>query len=170
MSDVYEVGFLLDLRDDLPDAVHELLVWMVAKEEYKKKLDVDILEHCSFQSEYYLPYSPEELLEELGSLIEDDEDIEQLLGEGTGSDLTLDGRLIFRGIVHEDSFHNIWMDFLNWLSSISFSSGVVGYYRIYGEQEIRLITFEIDCIHWISCEDYSEFEALHNEIIEELVN
>jgi hypothetical protein len=166
MSDVYEVGFLIDLRDDLPDEVNELLIYLAAEAE-SKVLNAEILERCSFQSENY---SPDVLLEELDYLLEASDDNEELLGTGTGSVLTLDGRLAFRGIVHEDSWHGLWRDFLDWLSTVSFSSGVVGYCQRYREERIRLIAFEMDGVHRIGCEDRSEFEALQSEIIETLLS
>jgi hypothetical protein len=160
MSTVYEVGFILNLRDDLSDEIYEMLAYMITGEE-SGSAELPSIEHPLFNVKEYPP-------EEWAYLINDPREYaaDQGLGEGYGSVLT-DEHLVFHGLVHEDSFWNIWREFTDWLSAISFSTGLVGYYREIYEDDgrIGLISFEMDGVHRLSCESYSELEAIRSQII-----
>jgi hypothetical protein len=66
--------------------------------------------------------------------------------------------------MHDDLFGNVWFELMEWLSSISSSSGLVGYYRMF-EDEVNLISFNSEEVCIADCEDYSEFEDLQSQII-----
>jgi hypothetical protein len=162
MSDLYEAGFIIDLGDDLSEEIHQILTCMIAQSI--PGVEVSGLDHPFFHVEGYE--------RDWGYLIENPRDNdEEMLGEFCGSVL-IENRLAFRGLIHDDPFWNMWDLFVDWLSSISFPSGLIGYYRnIFNDSdEVTLILFEPEGVCSHECEDYSEFEELQSQIVEILEN
>jgi hypothetical protein len=161
MSDLYELGFTLELKQDLPREVQETLTYMIRSGAVS--VEPPLLDHPFFHIEgfttewTYLIANPRD-------------DDEEMLGEGCGSVLT-DRQLTFRGSVHEDPFWNTWYEFIDWLSSISSSTGLIGYYcNINNDLGVTLVSFQAEGIRESACDDYSEFEGLQNQITESIEN
>ena len=158
MSDLYEIGFMLELRDNLPDEVHETLAYMTRTGD--ASIEPSPLSHPFFQVQGY-----ETIWMEVMANSRDFD--EEMLGKSCGSVL-IDDLLAFRVLCHEDPFWNTWTEFLDWLSFISFPTGLVGYYRNTYNDQITSIEFEGQDISVLEWENCSEYEELKNDIIEAL--
>lgn len=159
MSDLYELGFTLELKQDLSQEAKETLAYMTRSGDIGTEppsLNHPFFHIEQFTTEWtYLIANPRD-------------DDEEMLGEGCGSVLT-DNQLTFRGLIHEDPFWNTWEQFTDWLLSISSSTGVIGYYRnINNGDQITLVSFQAEGICELKCEDYSEFEDLQSQIVESI--
>jgi hypothetical protein len=161
MSDLYEVGFVIDLRDDLSEEVRQTLEYMIGRGI--SGIQPSGFEHPLFHIEGYETA--------WASIIDSDrEDDEEMLGDGCGSCL-VDNCLVFRGLIHEDPFWNVWHELIDWLSLISVPSGVIGYDRnLYEEDEITFTEFAPTGVVSIEVTNYDDFEELQARIIEMLGN
>ncbi len=157
MSDLYEAGFIIDLGDDLSEEIQQTLNYMIGRGA--PSVEPQGFEHPLFHVEGYET--------EWGSIISSPrEDDEEMLGAGCGS-ILIDNRLAFRGLLHDDPFWNVWHELMDWLSSISYPSGLIGYYRnLYEEDDITLISFESAGVSQDDLVNYSDFEDLQEQIIE----
>ncbi|MGP1382999.1 MAG: hypothetical protein ACTS2F_05520 [Thainema sp.] len=157
MSDLYELGFTLELKQDLPQEVQETLIYMTRSGSVSD--EPPLLDHPFFHIEGFTT----EWTYLISNLRVYNEEI---IGAPCGS-VFADNRVTFRGVIHEDPFWNTWLEFPDWLFSISSSSGLIGYYQntIYDEP-ITLVSFQPEGVVASECENYSEFEDLQNLIIE----
>jgi hypothetical protein len=157
MSDLYEAGFIINLEDNLSEEIHQTLSYMIGRGA--PGIEPSGFDHPLFDVEGYKT----EWRHIISSPREDDE---EMIGGGCGSVL-VDNRLAFRGLMRDDPFWNVWTVLLEWLLSISNSSGVIGFYRNLDEDdEVTLISFESQGVCFVEGDNYSEFEELQGQIIE----
>jgi hypothetical protein len=161
MSDLYEAGFIIDLEDNLSEEIHQTLLYMIGQGAIG--LEPSGFEHPLFHDECYKT----DWRDIISSPREEDE---EMIGGVCGSTL-VDNRLVFRGLMHDDPFWNVWTVLIEWLLSISNSSGVIGYYRNLDEDDnVTLISFESDGVCFVEGDNYDEFEELQEQIIEKIDN
>jgi hypothetical protein len=161
VSDLYELGFTLELKPDLSQEVIDTLLYMTRSggvSAEAPRLEHPFFHIQGFSTEWtYLISNPRE-------------DDEEILGGACGSIFT-NNHLKFRGLIHEDPFWNTWEQFKDWLSSISSTTGLIGYYRnINYDDQVILVSFQSEGVCEIDCDDPSELEELQNQIIENLEN
>jgi hypothetical protein len=156
MASPVEAGFIIDLSDDLPDEVHQVLAYMIG--QGLPGIEPPRLDHPLFNRNKSEGYQ----LDWADIISHPREDDEEMLREVCGTVL-VDNQLAFRGVMHDDIFGNVWFELMDWLSSISSSVGLVGYCVI--EDTVQLISFESEGICNLECDDYEEFEDLQTQIV-----
>jgi hypothetical protein len=158
VSDLYELGFTIELKQNLSQEVQETLTYMTRSGGVSDKQP--LLKHPFFQIEGFTT--------EWTYLISNPRDDEEILEKICGS-VFADNQLTFRGVINDDPFWNTWSEFSDWLFSISSSTGLIGYYRnIIDDEPTTLVAFQPQGVCELKCEKYSEFEELQNLIIDNL--
>jgi hypothetical protein len=164
MNNLYEVGMLVTLRDDLPEEVHKVLDYVIAGKE-SDGLELPASDGALFPLRNVPRKEWAYLINDPRAYPED-----QKLGVGYGV-ISKAGQLVFRGIIRENSFWNIWQKFANWLFSITYSGGLVGYYCILDDSILGAIEFFVDgdSVRIFELENSSQFKeelgALRKQIM-----
>lgn len=136
MGTAFEMALLLNLQPELPTEDIETLTYMTRSEDYdfQPSLDDAFFTKCeeSFNNEWRIiiannyPRCGEEFFSQKYRSV------------------FFNNQLCFRILIDDDTFHNVWWAFSDWLFSISNDEGTVGYLLDVDYRDAELICFKED--------------------------
>ena len=130
MSDFYEVALLFAVKPDTPQEATDTLQYMVYGRDSNF---VSSLSNPLFSEPTCTVTLPSGVTMRVipswrGFFADGHSQFEEYLPGSFGSSF-VEHTLAVRQIIHEDAFFNVWYEISDWLTSISATTGLVGYYR-----------------------------------------